>query len=239
MQETFYTITTEKPVSPFTVALVSDLHGVRHDRVLASLTRQHPTLIALPGDLRHQEYDSFPLDFLSACASLAPTFFSFGNHEKTVTPEDIQTISSTGVTVLDNSWVTYNDFVIGGMTSPYAIHWRKTGKHTGRTLPPESSWLTEFEKQPGFKILLDHHPENYPKLTKYSNIDLILSGHAHGGQIRLFGRGLFAPNQGLFPKYASGVYDNRLVVSRGLANTAPVPRLANPTELVYVTVTPA
>jgi predicted MPP superfamily phosphohydrolase len=63
----------------------------------------------------------------------------------------------------------------------------------------------------------------------------MLSGHAHGGQIRLFNRGLFAPGQGWWPKWTKGVYDHCLVVSTGLSNTAsPIPRLFNPTEIVYV-----
>ena len=65
-------------------------------------------------------------------------------------------------------------------------------------------------------------------------IDLTLSGHAHGGQIRLLGQGLFAPGQGVLPRYTSGVYEGRLIVSRGLANTTFVPRLFNPTEMVYI-----
>lgn len=108
-------------------------------------------------------------------------------------------------------------------------------------LNTESAWLDEFEKQEGYKILLCHHPEYWSLREPYlinRHIDLILSGHAHGGQMRIMGRGLFAPGQGWLPKYTSGVYQGEygsLVVSRGLSNTAsPVPRLGNPTEVVYV-----
>jgi predicted MPP superfamily phosphohydrolase len=91
-----------------------------------------------------------------------------------------------------------------------------------------------FPSSEKFSILLCHHPEYYPKYLKDKNIDLILSGHAHGGQIRLFGRGLFAPGQGILPKYDGGAFDNRLVVGRGLANTAFVPRFFNRREIVCV-----
>lgn len=113
--------------------------------------------------------------------------------------------------------------LIGGLTS---------GKVTGRV---ETDWLEEFSSSPGFHILLCHHPEYIPLIP--SGIDLILSGHAHGGQWRFFGRGVFAPGQGLLPRYTSGVYredGKTMIVSRGLANTAPVPRFNNPTEVVYV-----
>ena len=82
--------------------------------------------------------------------------------------------------------------------------------------------------------LLCHHPEYWPRYVRDLPVDLTLSGHAHGGQIRLFGQGLFAPGQGLFPRYTSGVHEGRLVISRGLANTTRIPRLFNPTELVCV-----
>ena len=69
------------------------------------------------------------------------------------------------------------------------------------------------------------------------DIDLTVSGHAHGGQWRFLGRGVYAPDQGLFPKYTSGLHENRLVISRGVANSVPlVPRFFNPCEVVTVTV---
>ena len=84
-----------------------------------------------------------------------------------------------------------------------------------------------------FVLWLGHRnywAEKYPSLP----VDLILSGHCHGGQIRVCGRGIFAPGQGLLPKYHHGVYDGRLVVSAGCANTASFPRWGNETEVVIV-----
>ena len=97
-----------------------------------------------------------------------------------------------------------------------------------------TSWLDEFEQQEGYKVLLCHHPEFYERFLRDRDIDLILAGHAHGGQIRLFGKGIYAYGQGWFPKYTSGIYDDKLIVSRGLANTSRIPRMFNPTELVYI-----
>ena len=96
-------------------------------------------------------------------------------------------------------------------------------------------WLDGFECQPGYRLLLSHHPEYWHRYLRSRQIDLILSGHAHGGQIRLFGQGLFSPGQGLLPKYSSGIHGN-MIISRGLSNTGGVvPRLFNPTETVYIT----
>jgi predicted MPP superfamily phosphohydrolase len=98
--------------------------------------------------------------------------------------------------------------------------------------------LDAFSSVEGFKLLLCHHPEYYPRYIRERDIDLTLSGHAHGGQWQIVGRGIFAPGQGLFPRYTGGVYEGRLVVSRGLTNTVSVPRFGNPTELVRIHLLP-
>lgn len=99
---------------------------------------------------------------------------------------------------------------------------------------PELDWLKDFETQEGFKLLLCHHPEYRDRYLKGRKIDLILAGHAHGGQIRILDQGLFAPGQSLLPRYTSGVHGN-MVISRGLSNTASfIPRLGNPPEIVYL-----
>ena len=90
---------------------------------------------------------------------------------------------------------------------------------------------------PGYHLLLCHHPEYFDRYLRDYPIDLTVSGHAHGGQWRVFGRGVYAPDQGLFPKYTSGLHEDRLVISRGVANTVPfAPRLFNPCEVVTVEV---
>ncbi len=107
--------------------------------------------------------------------------------------------------------------------------------------PPESAWLDDFEQLDGYKVLMSHHPEYWcmkEPMLRGRKIDLVLSGHAHGGQWQFMGRGLFAPGQGLFPQYTSGVHQGRygsLVISRGLSNPYRfLPRIGNPCEVVYV-----
>lgn len=120
------------------------------------------------------------------------------------------------------------------MTSYFYHKCEKYDPKIPMALFPEVDWLDEFENHDGYKILLDHHPDNYEPYTKKRNIDLILSGHAHGGQIRIFGKGLYGKSQGFLPKYDGGVFDQKLVISRGLSNTLPIPRLWNPTEIVFI-----
>lgn len=104
---------------------------------------------------------------------------------------------------------------------------------------PDISWLPNFVTAPGHHILLSHHPEYWPELRDM-NIELVLSGHAHGGQWRFYNPfkkesiGIYASGQGWFLKWTRGVYENRLVVSAGLRNTAWAPRIGNPTEVVYL-----
>lgn len=96
--------------------------------------------------------------------------------------------------------------------------------------------LTELD---GFRLLMCHHPEYYPTYIQDRGIDLTVSGHAHGGQVRLFGKAVYAPGQGIFPKLTDGFYDDRhLLVSRGLSNPAKAPRLWNPCELVLLHLLP-
>jgi predicted MPP superfamily phosphohydrolase len=97
--------------------------------------------------------------------------------------------------------------------------------------------MEDFASLPGYKLLMSHHPEYYARYLRPYDIDLIVSGHAHGGQWRIFGRGVYAPDQGLFPAYTSGLHEGRLIISRGVANSVPlVPRFFNPCEVVTVTV---
>ena len=204
--------------------------------------------------------------FLSECAQIAPTYMSLGNHEIMLNQDDFDLIVQTGVELLDNRFVKTDKYVIGGLTSAYVSRYRREieemeagekaaeGTRAGRypILKPfwhprmqetDYAWLDTFVKVPRYRILLSHHPEYWclekPMLIN-RNIDLVLSGHAHGGQFRLFGQGFFAPGQGWFPKYTSGIHRGkygRMIISKGMANTVRVaPRLFNPTEVVYIEV---
>ena len=250
MLEHFYTV----PGCPVRLALVSDLHERPSAPALESLRRNRPELICVAGDFF---YGSAPkagpkireargvLPFFKSCAEIAPTFVSLGNHEWMFTAEDAAILAETGVTLLDNRFTALRlgdrELCLGGLSSGYlGVRRRASGrghrKDLGRSARhvPELAWLGGFCASPGYHILLSHHPEYYPRYLREMDIELILSGHAHGGQIRLFGRGLYAPGQGVLPTLTEGITDGRLVISRGLANTVPVPRLFNPTEIVYV-----
>ena len=252
MQETLYKLNT-----PVSICLLSDLHE-RDFSFLSGVRAHRPDMIAVAGDVLYGHttdentlVSERMIPFLSACADIAPTFFSLGNHEWMLHPDDIEAIESAGVTVLDNCWVKWNGISIGGLTPAEVTgyrrfrsgselrypKWNKRRSRLGELVRqgrPELDWLEDLSSQPGYKILLTHRPEYWP-LFRELDIDLALAGHAHGGQIRIAGHGLFAPGQGFLPKLTSGVHDGRLVISRGLSNTAGIiPRLFNPREIVYV-----
>ena len=251
MVETVYSIGT-----PVSIALLPDFHSGRPEPVLESLRLHRPDLIAVPGDFvvgsvpaqgLKMLHSGTSLDFLRGCAGVAPTFVSLGNHEWMLAPEDISLIEETGCTVLDNSWVEHDSLVIGGLTSGRVSEYRKwrslqpsfprypyngTPSRSAR-LVPDTAWLRAYVQTPGYHVLLCHHPE-YWRYLKYKNIELILSGHAHGGQWRIRNHGIYAPGQGFWPELTSGVLENRLVISRGLSNSELIPRLNNPTEMVYI-----
>lgn len=223
---------------PCRIALIADLHDRDGSAVLGSMKHEKPDIIAIAGDLTNNfpgTKEGFP-PFLSACAAIAPTFYSLGNHEFSFTEEDLALARQSGAVLLLDEYASLGPLCIGGLTSqtrPARL------SHRRKTVPPRLDWLSDFERQPGYKLLINHHPEYYRPYLRERNIDLILSGHAHGGQIRIFGRGLFAPGQGILPKYTHGLHDGRLIVSAGLANTVRfLPRWGNPTELVYIAINP-
>ena len=129
--------------------------------------------------------------------------------------EWMKSIKSIGVKVLNDEFISSGEFVMGVLTSSFCHKCEKYDPNIPMALYPKVEWLEVFETREGFKILFDHHPENYEPYTKSRNINLILSGHAQGGQIRLFGKGIYGRSQGFFTKYDGGLFDKKLVVSRG------------------------
>lgn len=236
MKITEYTIAA--PVS-LTIAVAADLHCRPWQQVLTLCEAVRPDLIVSPGDMMNHltEYsvtESFNepgLSFLTHAREIAPVFYSIGNHEGGISPENASVLAARGITVLDDAFQETHGLLIGGLTTGL----RYGSKRTNHTPPPNLGFLTCFAQAEGFHLLLCHHPEYYPMYIRQTNIELTLSGHAHGGQWHLFGHDIYAPGQGIFPKYASGCHDERLIVSRGLSNTvSPIPRICNETELVVL-----
>jgi predicted MPP superfamily phosphohydrolase len=176
-----------------------------------------------------------------------PVYFVYGNQEMTINFRERLTadLRKGGVTVLDGQTV---DVKIHDQTlSILGLNDYKIGQGDWPTLYRSRKLINYFQQTSKFKLLLTHYPQYfdyYNKDYQYSDykIDLILAGHAHGGLIRLpFLKGLFAPEQGFFPRYTSGLYqknDVSMIVSRGLGNSGFPFRINNPPDVVVVNLLP-
>jgi len=229
----------------YRIAQVSDLHnaefGDGNQRLLDMLREAEPDMIAITGDLIDSRKTNIAvaLAFAEEAVRIAPCYYVSGNHEARV-PEYRELkagLEAAGVTVLDDARVEIeisgksitiigvNDpsFHADYLTSDAAVMDRKLSE-----LPSEDA---------DFTILLSHRPELFDTYVAH-NMDLVLTGHAHGGQFRLpLIGGLIAPNQGLFPKYDDGLYsegNTNMIVSRGLGNSIIPFRFNNRPEVVLI-----
>ena len=229
----------------YRIAQVSDLHnaefGGGNQRLLDMLREAEPDMIAITGDLidSRKANIAVALAFAEEAVRIAPCYYVSGNHEARV-PEYRELkagLEAAGVTVLDDARVEIeisgksitiigvNDpsFLADYLTSDAAVMDRK---------------LSELSSEDAsFTILLSHRPELFDTYAAH-DMDLVLTGHAHGGQFRLpLIGGLIAPNQGLFPKYDDGLYseeNTNMIVSRGLGNSIIPFRFNNRPEVVLI-----
>ena len=212
---------------------ISDLHDFPNEPIFDIIKDIDPDAILVPGDFIHNStLYKRGIEFLRTTAMIAPTFFTLGNHEMKFSGDIVSLVKDTGAVLLDDDSVMFEEINIGGLTSGYKKGMKQ--KRLGKTPMPNLQWLKKYSEEDGFKLLLSHHPEYYKPYIKKLPVDIILSGHAHGGQVRIFGQGIIAPGQGFFPKYTRGIYDGRLIVSSGVGNQFIVPRINNRGEIIIL-----
>lgn len=141
-----------------------------------------------------------------------------------MTDDTRRRIGETGAVLLDNACVPFRNLTICGLTSGIC----------GKKNEPDADALKTFDAEAGYRVLLCHHPEYYAPFIRKTGIELTIAGHAHGGHWRVFGQGIYAPGQGLFPRYTSGMRENRLIISRGLGDHTWIPRIFNEPELLLI-----
>ena len=254
-----YVMNTDKFVGTVTVAVVSDLHARPYDKALKAIKIISPDLILLPGDIVEiaAEYmdkrNQNGLEFLKKASEIAPCYYCYGNHEiyfshamgkhsktpdKKLGEEYARRIKSFGIHLINDADECIKLLDADGNDIELMIG----GLVCGIDMDPDLncpdldlSFLKHFAEKDGYKILLCHYPHYYERYLKDVPVDLVLSGHAHGGQWRIFGRGVYAPHQGLFPKYTSGIHSGNHIISRGVVNNAkPIPRFFNPCEVIEI-----
>ncbi len=232
----------------FRIVQVSDLHnesfGRNNGKLLDKIRGLSPDIIAVTGDI----VDSYRTDvavaeaFIAEAVQIAPVYCVTGNHEyRTATAERLTaSFESFGARVLHGARVGLEKD--GEAISVYGIDDpRISGDYiTDYEAEVVRSELDKLERDEKFSILLSHRPEFFDAYKSYG-FDLVLTGHAHGGQFRLpLAGGVFAPGQGFFPEYDSGVYGENgttMVVSRGLGNSVIPLRINNNPELILITLT--
>lgn len=231
----------------FLIAQVSDLHnavfGENNAELLQILSECKPNIIVVTGDLVDAEHTDIDvaLDFAKEAAHIAGTYYVTGNHEGSLSQYDeLKTgLESMGVVVLEDAsmQLEYNGekVTLIGLSDPSFTH---KGNMLGEVPAMVDTKLRGLiGDKDDYTILLSHRPELFETYVN-CGVDLVLSGHAHGGQFRLpFIGGLVAPNQGLFPKYDAGLYtkgDTNMIVCRGLGNSIIPIRFNNRPEIVLL-----
>ncbi len=221
-KQTVYPWHTGKLNEPVRLLVISDLHNAPYEDLLPLLPDADALL--MPGDAADRYWQGYnrALAFINEASRTLPTFVGVGNHEMRLRHfDDYRTaLGKTRAIFLFNDYARFGDLVIGC--------WYRPENYGNRDMLPA------MEAEEGVKILMCHRPEDYAHRLRENDVDLVLAGHAHGGQVRLFGRGLYAPGQGLFPKYTRGVVDGRMVVSAGASNNVLIPRLFNPREVLWI-----
>lgn len=227
----------------YRIVQISDLHNKRfgnnQKRLLEKVKTCDPDLIVVTGDLVDSNHTNLEkaMEFIRGAGSIAPVYYVTGNHEKWLDKDMeaalMEQLEQAGVICLNNGkeeiWVEEDCFLLLGLDDSNLLD------DTLERMVLDGS--SNSSKSAMFTLLLAHEPQN---LLQYSRegIDLVLAGHAHGGQIRLpFVGGIVAPDQGVFPQYTAGLYEENvtsMIVSRGLGNSIIPVRIFNRPEIVCV-----
>ena len=244
-----YTVSSAKLPQSFDgyrIAHVSDPHnaemGKDNEKLLTILRDADPDMIAITGDLIDSRSTNveIALNFIREAVKIAPCYYVTGNHEARVNEYDElkSGMEAAGVIVLEDARTEISlegkTITLIGVNDPSY----QTDYLFGDSETVMDTKLEELHTEDDvFTILLSHRPELFDIYADHG-MDLILSGHAHGGQFRLpFIGGLVAPNQGLFPEYDAGIYtegNTNMLVSRGVGNSILPFRINNRPEVILI-----
>lgn len=248
LEQTVYTVKSQRlpeSFSGYRIAQVSDLHnremGENNEILLQMLEDADPDMIALTGDLvdsRNTDFET-ALAFVEKAMEIAPCYYVPGNHESRIAAYPLleEELKELGVIVLKEAVLLERGgetIRLLGVDDPTF----QEGYQPEMDKQIMESALQKYDNDSDtFTVLLSHRPELFSVYAEHK-MDLVLSGHAHGGQFRLpLIGGVFVPNQGFFPEYDAGLFtsgDTHMIVSRGIGDSIIPIRINNRPELVVV-----
>lgn len=245
------------------IVQLTDIHSVRSDRqeqlIYEKTAAQQPDLICITGDLVDSKYyashgvegEALTLDLVEKLLELAPVCYVYGNHEMILLDDPERNafkvaLEKLGMQIINNEVIAFSmensdeAIYIGGIQDPSTLYkdpeyayYDTNGERMEAMLDDVMEGIAEED----FLLLLSHRPE-YLELYDQYEIDLCLTGHAHGGQFRFpFIGGIYAPGQGFLPKYTVGLYateDLEMYVGTGIGNSVIPVRLFNPPEILTI-----
>lgn len=235
-----YNVKTDKLGGKLKLAVISDLHsslyGKNQSKLIGKIKKENPDLILMTGDVIDENRPTKNAEtFFREIKKICPAYYVFGNHELKgdyVLYKEI--LNKHGIILLNGE---FDEIFVSGEKVTIAGINDTSNKIPSQKWQADLTALDEQTDNESYKILLSHRPCLFSYYDS-TNFDLILCGHEHGGQFRLFGRGLYAPDEGLFPKHAYGEYKTKkgsMIVSSGLCKNA-FPRFLNPPEIVIINV---
>lgn len=229
----------------YKIIQISDYHNEKsniiNDDLLRIIKKEKPNIIVITGDFidSRKTNISVAIDLIKEIEGVAPIYYVTGNHEARITSYDElkRRLVEYNVIVLENETATIkkenSQINIIGVNDPQLAYEYSVDDSI---IIKDELEKSNYDKSL-FSILLSHRPEVFKTYVE-KNIDLVLSGHAHGGQIRIpFVGGVVAPNQGFFPKYTSGLFkenNTNMIISRGIGNSIIPIRINNRPELVII-----
>lgn len=251
----YYTISSSKIEKPLDFVVLADLHdqiyGKENETLLAAIAEEHPSAILIAGDMLTalQNREKTAETLIAKLSQTYPVYYGLGNHEAKMKwkqemfgkmyEQYFEDIHQTGAQVLDDSFAQFHDTI-----RIYGLNMGEVYYKRLKQTPMEDDYIEQKigkAQTQYFNILLAHNPMYFAQYADWKP-DLVLSGHVHGGLVRLpFLGGVIAPNLHLFPKYDGGKFQKdqtTMIVSRGLGIHSVEFRMWNTAELVVVRIVP-
>ncbi len=243
LEKNFYQVKSTKVINNIRIVCIADMHlkefGKDNAELVSEIANLSPDIVAIVGDMNMEsEPDNYDC-VITLCKQLneiAPVYYSLGNHEIDAmlfsNSQIYKDLKAEGIKIFNNETETVT---IGG--TPIDIIGLTQGPETFEEYG-KSFFEEAMNADDNFKLVLTHYPENFLGVIEDYEIDLALSGHAHGGLVRLpWIGGLYAADQGFFPELCDGyneISNSKVIVTRGLGKSGIVPRINNKPEITVV-----